>query len=78
MASFDILDVLKKYCLNVNCSHFVHLAQIRILQGHQKRVGTVTWNGPILTSGSRDKAIVNHDGTISKLVFQLNTLQKKI
>lgn len=34
---------------------------IRFLQGHQKRVGSLAWNGPILTSGSSDKAIINHD-----------------
>ncbi|XP_055828375.1 cell division cycle 20.2, cofactor of APC complex-like isoform X2 [Solanum dulcamara] len=34
---------------------------VRDLQGHQSRVGCVAWNGHILTSGSKDRAIINHD-----------------
>ncbi|XP_052210149.1 cell division cycle 20.1, cofactor of APC complex-like isoform X2 [Diospyros lotus] len=34
---------------------------IRSLGGHEKRVGTLAWNGHILTSGSQDKSIINHD-----------------
>ncbi|CAN4123425.1 unnamed protein product [Withania somnifera] len=34
---------------------------VRDLQGHQSRVGCVAWNGYILTSGSKDTAIINHD-----------------
>ncbi|KAI5670337.1 hypothetical protein M9H77_10701 [Catharanthus roseus] len=34
---------------------------IRILRGHQEKVGSIAWNGSILTSGSYDRAIVNHD-----------------
>lgn len=37
--------------------------QIRELQGHRGRIATTAWNGHILTSGSRDKSIINHDGT---------------
>lgn len=37
--------------------------QIRFLQGHEKRVGSLAWNGSIITSGSSDRAIINHDGT---------------
>ncbi|KAL2541875.1 Cell division cycle 20.1 [Abeliophyllum distichum] len=37
------------------------LKLVRRLTGHQKRVGSVAWNGQILTSGSSDKAIINHD-----------------
>lgn len=37
--------------------------QVRDLQGHQSRVGCVSWNGHILTSGSKDRAIINHDGS---------------
>nr|CAN72563.1 hypothetical protein VITISV_011377 [Vitis vinifera] len=36
---------------------------IRSLEGHDDRVGIAAWNGQILTSGSRDKSIINHDGT---------------
>ncbi|KAK9271527.1 hypothetical protein L1049_001887 [Liquidambar formosana] len=34
---------------------------VRSLGGHQRRVGTIAWNGHILTSGSQDKSIINHD-----------------
>ncbi|KAL3524093.1 hypothetical protein ACH5RR_016927 [Cinchona calisaya] len=34
---------------------------VRSLRGHQNKVGSIAWNGHILTSGSEDKAIVNHD-----------------
>lgn len=40
--------------------------QIRNLEGHDKRVATASWNhwnGHILTSGSQDKSIINHDST---------------
>ncbi|KAI8031020.1 Cell division cycle 20.2, cofactor of APC complex [Camellia lanceoleosa] len=41
--------------------HFAFYAQVRILEGHQKKVGTLAWNGHILTSGSQDRSIINHD-----------------
>ncbi|KAK7344768.1 hypothetical protein VNO77_14800 [Canavalia gladiata] len=34
---------------------------IRILKGHHQRIATTAWNGHILTSGSHDKYIINHD-----------------
>ncbi|MBA0703641.1 hypothetical protein Golax_015951 [Gossypium laxum] len=34
---------------------------IRSLQGHSGRIAATAWNGHILTSGSRDKSIINHD-----------------
>ncbi|BAT96231.1 hypothetical protein VIGAN_08313600 [Vigna angularis var. angularis] len=34
---------------------------IRILEGHSERIATIAWNGHILTSGSHDKYIINHD-----------------
>ncbi|XP_027367905.1 cell division cycle 20.5, cofactor of APC complex-like [Abrus precatorius] len=34
---------------------------IRILKGHDQRIATIAWNGHILTSGSHDKYIINHD-----------------
>ncbi|CAK9135921.1 unnamed protein product [Ilex paraguariensis] len=34
---------------------------VRNLDGHEKRVGTIAWNDHILTSGSHDKSIINHD-----------------
>jgi cell division cycle protein 20 (cofactor of APC complex) len=35
--------------------------QVRTLQGHSARVGALAWNNHILTSGSRDTTILNHD-----------------
>ncbi|KAK3005099.1 hypothetical protein RJ639_016516 [Escallonia herrerae] len=35
---------------------------VRNLQGHNGRIGITAWNGHMLTYGSRDKAIINHDG----------------
>lgn len=34
---------------------------VRSLEGHNLRVATITWNGHTLTSGSRDRSIINHD-----------------
>ncbi|GMN41084.1 hypothetical protein TIFTF001_010297 [Ficus carica] len=34
---------------------------VRTFEDHKKRVATVAWNGHILTSGSQDKSIINHD-----------------
>ena len=36
--------------------------QVRSLEGHTGRVAATGWNGHILTSGSQDKSIINHDG----------------
>jgi len=35
--------------------------QVRCLDGHSARVGALAWNNHILTSGSRDTTIINHD-----------------
>ena len=35
--------------------------QVRTLDGHSSRVGALAWNGHILTSGSQDTTIYNHD-----------------
>ncbi|KAJ0964335.1 hypothetical protein J5N97_029457 [Dioscorea zingiberensis] len=37
------------------------LCKVRILEGHMARVGSLSWNNKILTSGSRDTSIINHD-----------------
>lgn len=39
-----------------------HPLQMRSLKGHTARVGSLAWNGPTLTTGSRDNLILNHDG----------------
>eukprot|EP00253_Pinus_taeda_P027712 PITA_27712 len=35
--------------------------KLRALKGHHDRVGALSWNGPILTTGGRDGIIINHD-----------------
>lgn len=37
------------------------LTCVRSMTSHSSRVGALAWNGPILTSGSRDGQIHNHD-----------------
>ncbi|ONI24926.1 hypothetical protein PRUPE_2G269500 [Prunus persica] len=34
---------------------------VRSLENHKDRIASITWNGHTLTSGSRDKSIINHD-----------------
>ena len=35
--------------------------KVRTMTGHSARIGTLSWNGPILASGSRDRAIYLRD-----------------
>ena len=35
--------------------------QVRSMSGHKARVGSLAWNGPLLSSGSRDSTIIHHD-----------------
>ncbi|KAJ7514154.1 hypothetical protein O6H91_23G030800 [Diphasiastrum complanatum] len=35
--------------------------QVRKMTGHSARVGSLAWNGQILTTGGRDSRIINHD-----------------
>ena len=35
--------------------------QVRSMKGHAARVGALDWNSHLLTSGSRDTSVVNHD-----------------
>jgi cell division cycle 20-like protein 1, cofactor of APC complex len=35
--------------------------QINKLQGHSARVGALAWNGEVLSSGSRDRVILQRD-----------------
>ncbi|EAR90087.1 anaphase-promoting complex protein (macronuclear) [Tetrahymena thermophila SB210] len=39
----------------------VKLEKVRVMKGHSQRVGTLAWNTNILTSGSRDKTILQRD-----------------
>ncbi|KAJ1629956.1 hypothetical protein T492DRAFT_1007185 [Pavlovales sp. CCMP2436] len=36
-------------------------AKLRTMSGHQARVGTLSWSGNTLSSGSRDRSILHHD-----------------
>jgi WD40 repeat protein len=47
------------------------MALIRMLNGHKKncRVGSLAWNNYILSTGSKDKMIYNHDVREKKHVF---------
>lgn len=38
-----------------------HCKLVRTMRGHTGRVGSLAWNGPILTSGSRDRTILHRD-----------------
>jgi len=42
--------------------------QVRSLRGHSSRVGALAWNNHILTSGSRDTTVINHDVRIQNNV----------
>jgi len=39
--------------------------QIRSMCGHSARVGALSWNGPVLSSGSRDSSVIQHDVRIA-------------
>lgn len=52
--------------------------QLRSIRGHSARVGALAWNNAILTSGSRDSAIFNHDVRIAQhhiSTFKSHTLE---
>ena len=38
-----------------------HCKLVRTLQGHLSRVGTVAWNGSVVSTGSRDRNILQRD-----------------
>lgn len=39
--------------------------QINVLNGHSARVGALAWNGDMLSSGSRDRMILQRDVRVS-------------
>lgn len=41
------------------------LTRLRTMRSHAGRVGALAWNGPVLSSGSRDAAIHHHDVRIA-------------
>jgi len=46
------------------------MTQIRNMSGHSQRVGALSWNKYILSSGSRDSKIFNHDVRIKDHITQ--------
>jgi len=42
-----------------------HQKRVRTMHGHSARVGVLAWNEYILSSGSRDTSILNHDVRVS-------------
>ncbi|XP_030492144.1 cell division cycle 20.3, cofactor of APC complex-like [Cannabis sativa] len=52
---------------------------VRSLDYHTDRISTVAWNGHILTSGSQDKSIINHDVRVAnKLVSRLEVHKEEV
>lgn len=47
--------------------------QLRSMDGHSDRVGALAWNRHILSTGSRDTTVVNHDVRVAR--HQVATLQ---
>mmetsp|Transcript_13142 Transcript_13142/g.42157 ORF Transcript_13142/g.42157 Transcript_13142/m.42157 type:complete len:482 (-) Transcript_13142:218-1663(-) len=37
------------------------LKQVRSMHGHRARVSSLSWNGPLLSSGGRDSVVMQHD-----------------
>jgi cell division cycle protein 20 (cofactor of APC complex) len=42
------------------------MTKLRSMRGHEERIGSLSWNGSTLASGSRDSKIINHDLRISQ------------
>lgn len=52
---------------------------VRTMDGHASRVGALAWNGHILSSGSRDTSIINHDVRIrDHVVGKMNTHTQEV
>ena len=53
--------------------------QVRTMDGHASRVGALAWNGHILSSGSRDTSIINHDVRVrDHCVGKMNTHTQEV
>lgn len=55
--------------------------KVRTMAGHQTRTGVLAWNSRILSSGSRDRNILQHDlrvsnDYVSKLVGHKSEVKK--
>jgi len=42
------------------------LKQVRCMTGHRARVSSLSWNGPLLSSGGRDSVVMHHDVRLSE------------
>jgi cell division cycle protein 20 (cofactor of APC complex) len=40
--------------------------QVRCMSGHRARVSSLSWNGPLLSSGGRDSVIMHHDVRVAE------------
>lgn len=53
--------------------------QVRSMDGHSSRVGALAWNNHILTSGSRDTTIINHDVRVQNhIVGKMDTHEQEV
>uniref|UniRef100_A0A4W5LAT6 CDC20/Fizzy WD40 domain-containing protein n=1 Tax=Hucho hucho TaxID=62062 RepID=A0A4W5LAT6_9TELE len=52
---------------------------LRTLNGHSARVGALSWNRHVLSSGSRDTSIIHHDVRVaSHIVATLNSHEQEV
>ena len=42
------------------------LKQVRTMSGHRARVSSLSWSGPVLSSGGRDSVVLHHDVRIAE------------
>ncbi|RWR89439.1 cell division cycle 20.2, cofactor of APC complex [Cinnamomum micranthum f. kanehirae] len=55
------------------------LKKVRSLRGHSARVGSLSWNGSILSTGGRDSKIFNHDVRIDNhILSQLDGHEQEV
>jgi WD40 repeat protein len=47
--------------------------QIKMMAGQSGRVGALAWNGDVLTSGSYDGLIVEHDVRTPSLILEIRS-----
>jgi hypothetical protein len=47
---------------------------VKIIQGQPGRVGAQAWNGDVVTVGSEDGVVWEHDGRMPSLVIQRRLL----
>jgi cell division cycle protein 20 (cofactor of APC complex) len=56
-----------------------HGKQVRSMDGHSARVGALAWNNHILTSGSKDTTIINHDVRVQNhIVGKMKTHEQEV